>query len=183
MFTRNPQELAEAKLLLLYIINNIKVEISNSQLTQIILENDIMNYFVFQQYLSELVASQFLEENNIDNNPILLITDMGRDTLNYFINRIPESQLEFIDGILNIERKKIIENTEVTADYIRLEDNSYLVMLRVVENDLPIINLELSVANNKQAKDICAKWKNDASHFYSQIINMLISYDQKEGQN
>lgn len=175
MFTNNSQQLAQAKLLLLYIVNNIGVAISNSQLTQIVLENNLMDYFMLQQFLGELKDSSFIIEENIDEKHILTITDMGKSTLSYFINRIPESLLENIDEILSIQKQKIILNTQVTAEYIRLEDDSYLVTLKVVENDLSIINLELNVANNKQAKDICAKWKNNASKFYSQIINMFMT--------
>ena len=47
-------ELAENKLLLLYIIKSIKYPISNTQLTDIVLENSFINYFMLQQYVSEL---------------------------------------------------------------------------------------------------------------------------------
>ena len=40
-------ELAENKLLLLYIIKSIKYPISNTQLTDIVLENSFINYFMF----------------------------------------------------------------------------------------------------------------------------------------
>ena len=50
----NSLELAENKLLMLYILKSIKDPISNAQFTEIILENNFMNYFIFQQYLSEL---------------------------------------------------------------------------------------------------------------------------------
>ena len=49
----NSAELAENKLLLLYILQVLKRPISNSQLTEIILENNLINYFTLQQYISE----------------------------------------------------------------------------------------------------------------------------------
>ena len=45
----NSLELAENKLLMLYILKSIKDPISNAQFTEIILENNFMNYFIFQQ--------------------------------------------------------------------------------------------------------------------------------------
>lgn len=50
-------ELAENKLLL-YIIKSIKYPISNTQLTDIVLENSFINYFMLQQYVSELISSE-----------------------------------------------------------------------------------------------------------------------------
>lgn len=174
MFTNSSQQLAENKLLLLYIIDRIEFPMSNPQITQFVLENDIMNYFMLQQFLGELKDSKFIIENTKDNEHIFTITDMGKSTLSYFVNRIPKSQIERIDQLLNIQKEKFIRNTQITADYIKIKDDEYLVKLGVVEKDLPIINLKLSVANNKQAKQICEKWRESAPNLYGQIINMLI---------
>ena len=45
----NTSELAENKLLLLYILKTIDEPISNAQLTDIVLENSLINYFTLQQ--------------------------------------------------------------------------------------------------------------------------------------
>ncbi len=174
MFTNNPQQLAEDKLLLLYIFDSIELPMSNPQITQFILENDIMNYFILQQYLSELKDSKFIVEKPKDNEYIYMITDKGTKTLSYFINRIPQSQIQRINKLLNIQKQNIIKNTQIQADYIKLKDDEFLVKLRVIEKDMPIIDLKLSVANNKQAKQICQKWREDASSLYGHIINLLI---------
>ena len=58
MFEYN-QELAENKLLLLYIFDKIQLPVSNNLITEIVLENNLFNYFHIQQYLSELVTSDF----------------------------------------------------------------------------------------------------------------------------
>ena len=56
----NSAELAENKLLVLYVIKSLKQPISNTQLTEIILENNFINYFTLQQYISELEYSNFI---------------------------------------------------------------------------------------------------------------------------
>ena len=50
----NSAELAENKLLVLYVIKSLRQAISKTQLTEIILENNFINYFTLQQYISEL---------------------------------------------------------------------------------------------------------------------------------
>ena len=57
----NSAELAENKLLVLYVIKSLKQPISNTQLTEIILENNFINYFTLQQYISELEYSNFVK--------------------------------------------------------------------------------------------------------------------------
>lgn len=68
MFTDNSQQLARFKLLLLYIIHRFGFPVSNTQLTQFVLENDIMDYFMLQQFLSELEDSKFVTNESSDKN-------------------------------------------------------------------------------------------------------------------
>ncbi len=44
-FFDNTQELAQNKLLLLYIVNESYTPLSNEKITEIVLEKDYMNYF------------------------------------------------------------------------------------------------------------------------------------------
>ncbi|NRT27469.1 putative transcriptional regulator [Clostridium beijerinckii] len=68
-------ELAENKLLMLYVLKSIKNPISNTQLTEIILENNFINYFTFQQYLSELEESKFVEYHDVNDKKLLILTE------------------------------------------------------------------------------------------------------------
>ena len=54
-------QLAENKLILLYLINKMSMPLSNSEICLFALEKDYMDYFSLQQYLGELVDSEFLE--------------------------------------------------------------------------------------------------------------------------
>ena len=89
MYFEENQELAEKKLILLYVIDKINIPVSNTQITKIILENRFMNYFYFQQFLLDLCKQKLLQSKNTDGKVYYEITDKGRETLNYFVNLIP----------------------------------------------------------------------------------------------
>ena len=55
--------LAENKLLVLYVLETMKLPLSGSQITQIILENSDINYFLLQQYIDELTQNQLMEKS------------------------------------------------------------------------------------------------------------------------
>ena len=55
MFENSSEELASHKLLILYILNKINMDLTNSQITQVVLETEMMNYFSLQQFLSPLM--------------------------------------------------------------------------------------------------------------------------------
>lgn len=169
----NTLELAENKLLLLYVLNEIKLTISNNQLTQIILENNFINYFTLQQYISELVTSNFLEYAENNGKHKLLITNEGVRVLNLFHNRISQSKKEIIDNYLNKQIDNIKKEITVTSDYTIEKENNFIVNLKAIENDNILIDIKLNVVSNKQARDLCSKWKNDSSALYSKIITLL----------
>ncbi len=166
-------ELAENKLLLLYLIQEIKLSVSNNQLTQIILENNFINYFTLQQYISELVNSNFIEYIETNKKHRIIITDKGTKVLNLFRNRISQSKKETIDNYLKKNIDNIKKEISVTSDYTIEKENNFIVNLKATENDTILIDIKLNVASNKQARDLCTKWKNNSSELYSNIIKLL----------
>lgn len=168
-------ELAENKLLLLYIFSKMKFSVTNNQITQIILENNFINYFTLQQYMTELVATNFIITLEEDNKHKYLITDKGKKVLSLFIERISKDKLSQIDSYLERQMENIKKEVTVTADYTIENKNNFVVNLKVLENDSLLMDLKLSVGSNKQARELCSKWKNNSSKLYNEIINTLIN--------
>jgi predicted transcriptional regulator len=167
-------ELAENKLLLLYIFYKIKLPISNIQITQIILENNFINYFTLQQYMTELVASNLLKPTEQKGKHRLVITQKGDNVLSLFKERISENKMQLIDNYLENHLENIKKELRVSADYTIENNNNYLVNLTASEDSFTLIDIKLSVASNKRARDLCTKWKNNPSELYTKIINLLI---------
>lgn len=166
-------ELAENKLLLLYVFNKIKFPISNNKIIEIILENNFINYFTLQQYLSDLISSNFLKYTKEEDSRKITITDKGNKVLSLFINRISQNKLETINTYLQNQIDNIKKEVTVTADYTIEHKNNFIVNLKAVENDTILIDIKINVGDNKQARDLCTKWKSDSSELYQNIIRML----------
>ncbi len=61
------------------------------------------------------------------------------------------------------------------AKYTKAGDKEYIVNLKVIEKELVLIELKLSVVSAKQAKQICEKWKSSSEKVFSQLIVSLTS--------
>ena len=168
-------DLAESKLLLLYIFNKVKFPMSNIQVTQIILENNFINYFTLQQYISELISSNFLNNIEEQGKQRIGITESGTKVLSMFENRLSDKKKDAIDTYLQKQMENIKKEVTVTADYTIEKNNNFVVNLKVSENTFDLIDLKLTVASNKQARDLCSKWKDDSSELYNKIIQLLIT--------
>jgi hypothetical protein len=55
-----------------------------------------------------------------------------------------------------------------------LDNNEYEVILQVMEDDIIIMDLKLTVANADQAQTICFNWKTKAPEVYKKIMESLI---------
>ena len=176
MFFENTEELAQNKLLLLYIIDEARTPLTNNEITEFILENNYMNYFLTQQYLSELVSSGFIDyiKNDTENKNVYILLEKGKSTLSYFQDRIPkkikdEISCKFADDIKNKNN-----TAQVLGEYYKKNINEYMVNLKLIEIEQPILNINLNVPSEAQAKIICEVWKKNTEYIYKKLLNMLL---------
>lgn len=174
MFLESNDELVEHKLLILYILDKLDIPMTNTEITQFILENNYMNYFLVQQFLGELVNSKFVEFSTRDGYEYYHLSNAGKDTLTFFSDRITEEVKEDIDGKSKQMKQDMIKDTQVIGNYYRKNESEYIVNLRAIEKDIVLLNLSLSVVSNKQAKLICGNWKENPETIYKNIFDLLI---------
>ena len=77
----NNDTLAENKVLILYILDNVKEALNNNNLYKIVLAVVDMNYFYFQQFLLDLINTGYIMYYTNEDVTLYQITDKGRETL------------------------------------------------------------------------------------------------------
>ncbi len=174
MFDVNSEELAQNKLLLLYIIKEFPSSLSKNELTEFILEKNYMNFFYIQQYLAELIDSEFIELKEIDNDYYYKILEKGKQTLDYFISKIPDKVKKDLESEFNSQKIQKKKETQVVSEYFQREDGQFTVNLKLVENSDTLFSLYLNVATREQAELISNSWKERTDLIYSQTIKLLI---------
>jgi len=167
-------ELAENKLLLLYIISRLNLPVSNAQLTELVLKNNLMNYFILQQYIDELASAEFLNYVDMSGSKRLVITDKGEKVLEMFIERVSIKKSEIVNEYIEKNWDAIKKDVTVTADYTIEKKDDFIVSLKAMEKDKLLIDIRINVHSNKQARDLCTKWKENYSEMYEKITGILI---------
>lgn len=176
----NNRELAQNKLILLYMINKIDMPVSNLQITKLILENKFMNYFLLQQFLDELCIDNLLACSLESGKTFYTITPAGKQTLGYFPSLIPAGIKARIDNTISAIRKNIKNETLITADFIPESENEYIVTCKVHEDDFALIDLKITVGTRNDARTICENWKKHSQAIYPEIIESLIKKRETE---
>ena len=155
----NGENQAENKLLLLYLLSEVDGEAYQRQVIDLILDHEIMNYFMIQQLISELKKSNLIEEKpTAEGNKKLMLTSEGKNTLQYFKNRIPHRKLKEIQDLVQERTQALKENFKVTSKIQNLQDGSYLVKLGVIQNGKEKLNLRLKVDSLLEAEKMIRTW-------------------------
>lgn len=176
----NTAELAENKLLLLYILKVLNRPISNTQLTEIVLENNFMNYFMLQQYISELDTSNFLTYEDINEKKLLKVTKKGENVLSFFKDRISPSKISILNSYIKENIDLIKKELSVQSDYTITKTDTFLVDLKALEDNQTLMELKLSVPTKKQAASLCSRWQENPSAIYTNIISLLFNENEQE---
>ncbi|MCT4612276.1 MAG: DUF4364 family protein [Clostridia bacterium] len=180
MFNINyTQELTINKLIVLYLLNNINVPISNATITQFILEKNYTDYFSLQQYLAELLNAKLIDKHEESTATFYSHTKKGLKTLNYFVNKIPENIRSEIDIYINENKTEIKKDIEVVADYIPKNDTEFIVNCKINESNMTLLDLQINVASKEQAKLICSNWEDEHDELYSIILANLTKPNEK----
>ena len=173
MFIENTEELAQNKLLLLYIIDKSENPLTNEGITEFVLDKNYMNYFLIQQYLSELIESDFIEYINKEDKRVYILLNKGEVALSYFQDRISNKVKGEISAKFGLIKDNERIATQVVSEYFKKSDNEYMVNLKLVENSETLLSLYLNVATVEQAKKICNTWKSKTEYIYKNLLNML----------
>lgn len=166
-------DITENKLILLFILDKIQMPITNTQITEIVMKDELMNYFILQQYLSELTNTSQISVYNEKEKQLYKLTPEGKQTLSYFQNRIPLSIREKILESILEKKKEYKKSAEITSDYFPQTGGGYIVECKIIENETSLIELKLSVGTKEQAKHVCEYWKEHSGKVYTEIISSL----------
>lgn len=174
MFSHNNEELAQNKLILLYIIKESNYSFTKDQITEFVLEKNYMNFFSIQQYLSELVDAGFIILVENEDKEGYKLLEKGNIALDYFTSKIPNSIKEDLQAEFDLQKIKQKKETQVLAEHYQREDGQYVVNLKLVENDDTLYSLYLTVATIDQVETISNAWQERTDFIYSETIRLLI---------
>lgn len=162
------------KLIILTMLDRVDFPLTNAQISDFILTKEYTNYFTLQQVLSELAETGLAKVHTVRNSTYYEMTESGKDTLNFFGNMVSSAILEDMDKYFKEHAIALRDETSVRADYFENNHEEYSVRLRVMEKEVPIIDLTLTVPTEAQANSICNHWKEKNQRIYAYLMQELL---------
>ena len=168
-------KLALSKLKLLYIFNQFAIPLTNIELTNFVLENNFMEYFILQQILNDLHESKFVDIHTSNGHDYYFLTDEGINSITMFADMLPEYFINEVNSKFEKIQRDSKRRTELFGHYFKKSDTEYVVSFQVLEDRLVTFNLSINVPTEEMAKSICNKWNSKPEQIFESILKTLTS--------
>ncbi len=171
----NTTALAENKVLILYILNQLDSGMIEDGLYKIIASINDVNYFYFKEVLTDLLDSKLVGIFTKDEEEsVLRITTEGKNALALTQDILPGLLKLKADNVFKKELSSITEESSIVAEFIPKNENDYTVKCKIIENNETIFEVKTFAGSRERAKKIVDNWNNNASKIYPQILDILL---------
>lgn len=162
------------KLIILYMLDKVDFPLTNSQISEFILNEGYTNYFTLQQALSELADSGFIHEEATHSRTFYHLTEEGEQTITFFKNDISPAIQADIHTFLKNKKYELKNEVAVKADYYQNPNHEYSVRCQVIEHEAPLIDLTITVPTETEAETISNNWAKKSQEIYAMIMTQLL---------
>ena len=171
----NTTALAENKVLILYLLDQIPNGIIENGLFKIVTSINGINYFYFKQVLTDLFETKLVGLiTKDDSEGVIKITSEGKNALSLTQDVLPGILKLKADNLFKKELSSVTEETSVTAEFIPKNENDYTIKCKIVENNETIFEVKTVAGSPDRAKRIVDNWNSNASKIYPEILDILL---------
>jgi hypothetical protein len=163
---------SESKLLILYLFDEIRMDLDDLQVLRAFVELGLMNYFDLMNYIAELIAGEMLVEKELPAGKHLSITQKGKDVLAEFVQEIRNSQRERIMDYCARHKHELRAESLYTGEY-HADRNGYRVLLKIMDGEETVFQMELMVFSKDDAMHAIESWRNNAPKIYTTVLDKL----------
>ncbi len=155
-------------------LNKVNFPLSNSQISEFVLEHQYTTYFTLQEIFNDLAENGFIQVINYRNSTQYKLTKEGEDTISFFASKISQAIRDDIDNYLRENKYDLKCEVGTTSDYYRSTSGDYIVHCQVKEGETNLIELNVAVPLEQQADAMCSKWRDASQEIYDFIMHKLM---------
>lgn len=172
-FTTSQESLTLYKLIVLYMLDKVAFPLTQSQISEFILNKGYTNYLTLQQVISELAETNLITAHTTLNRTQLTITKEGKDSLGYFKGRISDVIKKEILDYFKENSMELKNEVSVVSNYYKTVNGEYEAVLDAKDGNTTLVEIKLSVPTPQIAAAICDNWSKKNQEVYQMLTRML----------
>ena len=162
------------KLIILYMLSRVDFPLTNSQLSEFMLEKEYTTYFTLQQVLTEMTEGDLIKVESTHNRSLYHLTEAGAKTLSFFENKISQEIRDDVDQYLEEKHYDLKNDTSVISDYYKESNGSYSVRCQIRDKQTSLVDITLKVASEKEAETIVTNLYTKNQEIYAILLGALL---------
>lgn len=168
------EALTQYKLLVLYMLDRVDFPLTNTQISNFVLEKEYTTYFTIQQAISELIHAELVHAESTHNNTHYYITPAGRETLSYFPDKLSTAIKSDVISYFAENKMELRQEISVMADFYKTTNQEFAARCQIKEKERSLIDLTITVKTREQAEAVCANWQNQNEEVYGYLMDLLM---------
>lgn len=175
MYIADNAEVAENKLIILYISRAMGMPLTNKRFTQIVTEGNFFNFFLLQHLIEDLVENSYLTKS-IENKTetVYDITKKGNETLDFLLYKVPGGIRNHIDRIASSKYDKARKDRDIVSFIDVADDGSFLSVLEIRDNKRLLFSINFASPTRKDAMELATSLREQAESIYSEITSRIL---------
>ena len=170
------QDKLEIRILILYVAARLVEPVPFEAMQELCMCDEGVDFFDFSECLSHLVTTEHM---TLSADHLYSITEKGLHNGQSCESDLPYSVRLTADKLITVYNQKLRRQAQVKASYAPRANGTYNVTLAFCDNeDLPLLKMELTVPKEVMAKDLAQRFKQDAEHLYTNVINALFTHTE-----
>lgn len=162
------------KLIVLYMLDFAGRALTNSQITEFVLDHDYTDYFQIQEVLADLTETGLLSKKTVSNSSYYELTEEGKKILPYFEKDLSRDIREEIFSYLKTTGFEVPEAMTSPADFYEVSSGKYAVRCQIFERGSVVLDLSMTAPSEEAAKEICDRWPSKCHEIYATILGELV---------
>ena len=167
---RTPED--EQRLMVLFCLSRLG-PCTELQLLQFLFEYDIMNYFDMMFALGDLCTRGQTARTKKNTGFEYQVTEAGKEALELFGTRVPKSLQTLLSEKEGEWKARFKQEKQSQQQVVQTSRGEYEVNFRVVERDMDMMRLTLSLPTRELADMLAKRWPEKAGKVYETVIRIL----------
>lgn len=162
----------DIKMLTLYILSHVAAPIDFATLTDLVMCDDGVDYFLFAESISELLESGHVEKND---NEYYIATEKGIRNSADLESSLPSVIRKRCDQRLSPLNAALKRKSQVRSQIVPLENGGVSVRLVLDDDQGELFSLSLLAATQEDGEEIARRFTEHPDRIYNGILGVLLA--------
>ena len=162
------------KLIICRMLSRVSFPLTNAQICDYLLDRGYADYFDIQQSLNEMAAEDLITLQTRLNATYYELTDLGKESLDYFGHQIPDLICRDLDEYMRKNRYDLREASSVLTDYTRDPEGGYRTTLTLLEHERKILTISFHTDTEEEAGRVVSRFRKNHSEIYEELYRSLL---------